>query len=347
MNRTHSRRSHAGAVLTLALAACAFAAPLGCKPVKKSAPAAAAPSGSAAAPVATGPCADYAAKICEKAGKESATCESFKSSTDLMSPAACSAGLKDIKVSLGKLTAQRSSCEELVKTLCAAVGEQTQTCGMVRTQTAQFPPDRCKQMQQHTAEIIADLKKRETANQPLSAELRNAIADDTAPSFGPADAKVTVVEFSDFECPYCSKAADVMTQLKDKYGQRVRFVFRQFPLSFHANARGAAEAALAAHAQGKFWQYHDRLFKNQSALDRASLENHAKEAGINLAQFKKSLDDKTFASRIDSDMKLGERVAVQGTPTLFVNGERVGNPTDFAAVALVIEKALSGGSPPG
>jgi protein-disulfide isomerase len=193
-------------------------------------------------------------------------------------------------------------------------------------------------------EIVTDLKKMEAANQPLSADVAASIANSKGPAFGPANAKVTVVEFSDFQCPYCGKAASVVDQIKEKYSERVRFVFRQFPLPMHENARGAAEAALAANAQGKFWEFHDKLFQNQTQLTRSGLEGFAKDAGLNVTEFKKALDAKTYAADVDSDVKLGESVAVQGTPTMFINGARVANPTDFQTVSAQIDTLLKGGS---
>jgi protein-disulfide isomerase len=161
--------------------------------------------------------------------------------------------------------------------------------------------------------------------------------------FGPADAKVTVIEFSDFECPYCSKAAETVTQLKGKYADKVRFVFRHFPLSFHPNAHVASQAVLAASEQGKFWELHDLLFQNQKALDRASLEGYAKKIGLKADVFTAALDSKKHAERVEADMKLGNEVGVNGTPTMFVNGERVANPTDFGSVSALIDKALEAG----
>jgi protein-disulfide isomerase len=137
----------------------------------------------------------------------------------------------------------------------------------------------------------------------------------------------------------------VVHQIKEKYGDRVRFTFRQFPLPMHPNAHAAAEAALAANTQGKFWEFHDRLFKNQNQLDRAGLEEHAKQTGLNLATFKKSLDDHKFAPAVDTDVKLGEQVQVQGTPSMFINGARVQNPASFEAVQEMIEAALKGSTP--
>jgi protein-disulfide isomerase len=342
-------RSRASVAIAFSLGVASLWAASGCKPRAagdKSAPVA---SGSAAAAAASaaaaGPCAQYADKVCAKAGAESPTCTSFKEATNVMSPGACTAGLKDIQVTLTKLAAARGDCEKLVKTLCAAVGPKTKTCTMVTTQTSQFPPARCKQMMEHLPQITEDLKKMEAANQPLPPDVQAAMVNGGA-AFGPENSLVKIVEFSDFECPYCSRAASVVHQIKEKYGDKVRFVFRQFPLPMHPNAKVAAEASLAALAQGKFWEFHDELFKNQQALARPQLEEHAKKAGLNLPEFKKALDDKKFGEQVDAEVKLGEKAQVQGTPTMFINGARVENPTDFAAIASLIDAALSG-TPPG
>ena len=336
-----SKNSPARALIGVGLFAIALSA--GCNKPHKKRTAAPAPSGSAAvAAAAAGPCAKYAAALCEKAGKESESCQALTASADILSPAACTVGLKDIGYSIKKLGEANKSCDELTTKLCAAIGPTSETCNMVKTQTKTFPASRCKSMLEHIPEITVDLKKMEAANQPLAPEVAASIAKGNGPSFGPADAKVTVVEFSDFQCPYCSRAATVVDQVKEKYGTRVHFVFRQFPLPMHENARGAAEAALAANAQGKFWEFHDKLFANQGKLTREGLEGFAKEAGLNVADFKKALDGKTFAADVDSDVKLGESVSVNGTPTMFINGARVANPTSFEAIAAQIDGALSG-----
>lgn len=295
-------------------------------------------AGTAAAPA--GPCEDYAGQVCKHAGDENPACATIKAASELLSPEVCKTAIKEIAFTQGRIKELGAVCDELVTKLCSEIGKETESCKMVTEQTKQFPPDRCKEMLKVTDKIVADLKKRELANQPLSAELQSAIAADDAPSFGPKDAKVTVVEFSDFECPYCSRAADVVTQIKKNYPDKVRVVFRQFPLSFHKNAHGAAQASLAANAEGKFWEYHDTLFKNQKALDETSLEGHAKTAGVKPKAITTALADKKYAAQVDADLKLGEQVAVTGTPTLFVNGKRVSNPTDFGAVKTAIDAAL-------
>ncbi len=287
-----------------------------------------------------GPCGDLASKLCDEAGKDSQTCGNAKTILGLLSDGACKAGIKDFAQTQTKLKALGKNCNDLVAKLCAGVNEDS--CKMVTEKTKSFPPEQCTSMLEHVDEIIADLKKQEMANQPLGAEQQATIAAADAPSFGPADAKVTVVEFSDFQCPYCSRAANVTTQLKEKYADKVRFVFRHFPLSFHQNAQGAAEASMAAHSQGKFWEFHDKMFANQQQLDRDSLEGYGKELGLDMTKFKSELDSKQHEARVKSDFSMGEQVAVQGTPTMFVNGKRVGNPTDFAAVSGEIDAALGG-----
>jgi protein-disulfide isomerase len=287
-------------------------------------------------------CADYSAKICKAAGDASPTCASVKETTELMPASACAAALKDVDSAVAKLANKRKPCDDLIGKLCAGVGEKTESCTMATTQLKTFPVERCTEMLQHLPEVIASLKQREAANQPLTAEAAAALTAGAPPSFGPADSKVTIVEFSDFECPYCSQAANAVHAIKAKYADRVRFVFRQFPLPMHPNAQIAAEASLAAHAQGKFWQLHDKMFENQRALDRASLEGYAKAAGINMAAFKKSLDTNEFTAAVTADVAMGSTVAVQGTPTMFINGARVENPTDAAALSARIDALLAG-----
>ena len=116
----------------------------------------------------------------------------------------------------------------------------------------------------------------------------------------------------------------------------------QFPLNFHQNAHAAAQASLAAHAQGKFWQFHDMLFENQQALSGPDLEKYAQKAGLNMGMFKKAMEGGTYKKTVDDDMALGGEVAVNGTPTMFINGKRVQNSTSFEAIEPMIKEALGG-----
>lgn len=333
--------------LLMALALGIAAVQVGCKPKDKGTTAAASASASASGsnkpdPALTGPCGGWVKKICDKAGESSQSCREAKSVSELLPPAACKTASSQASYAVGKIEEKRKDCDKLVSKLCGELGPETETCKMVQTQTKNFPPERCGMMLGRYADVLAELKKMESANKPLDPAKQQAMAAPDAPSFGPSDAKVTLVEFSDFQCPFCSRAANAVKEIKAKYGTKVRFVFRQFPLSFHQNAHMAAQASLAAHAQGKFWEYHDKVFDNQKALEREALEKYAKELGLKMEPFKKALDTKEFAAKVDADMKLGNDVSVSGTPTLFVNGKRVQNPTDVAAVSKMIDDAMAG-----
>ncbi|MFW6049533.1 MAG: DsbA family protein [Myxococcota bacterium] len=287
-----------------------------------------------------GPCDRYAGRICKEVGEQSQTCAQVKTASGLLPPAACEEALANVEYSLEKLTAERAECDELVEKLCDDLGEDTESCAMVKEQTPQFPPERCKMMLGQYDKVVADLQKREAMNKPLPEEKVKELASGDAPAFGPEQAKVTIVEFSDFECPYCGKAAEVAEKVREKYGDRVRFVFRQYPLPMHSNAKQAAQAALAAEEQGKFWDYHDKLFENQRKLDQKSLEKHAEELGLDVAKFSKALEEGRFSEQIERDMELGQQVHVRGTPTMFLNGKRISNPTSFELVSQMIEKEL-------
>jgi protein-disulfide isomerase len=144
-----------------------------------------------------------------------------------------------------------------------------------------------------------------------------------APSRGPDTARVTVVVWSDFQCPFCARGAQTLRQLQEQYGKDVRLVFRNDPLPFHRDAPLAAAAALAAQEQGRFWEYHDALFAHQGALDRASLERYAQDLGLDLVRFRQALDSKKFEASLAGDTEAANRAGVSGTPTFFVNGHRV------------------------
>ena len=322
-------------------AAGAPAAPAAGAPAAPTAPAAGSTAGTAA-PADAAACESYKAAICKEAGEQSEACQAFTTAAKLMPAAACAAGIADLETTKSKLGEMKGKCTELADKLCNDLGNDTQTCKMVREKTPSFPPERCTTMMGEYPKVLAELQQMEKANQPLSADLIAKQAANDAPSFGPADAKVTIVEYSDFQCPYCSMAAATVKKIKEKYAQSpVRFVFRQFPLSFHQNAKPAAMAALAANAQGKFWEMHDMMFENQKSLERADLDSYAQKIGLDMDKFKADLDGNSHDAQIQSDMKLGEEVGVNGTPTLFIGGQRVQNPGDFDGITAMIDKALA------
>jgi len=149
--------------------------------------------------------------------------------------------------------------------------------------------------------------------------VQNISADDD-PTRGDANAPVTIIEFTDFQCPACAAMHPVLEEVLKSYGNKVRFVVRDFPLNQHEWARKAAEAANAANAQGKFFEYIDVLFKNQKALDVPSLKKYASQVGLDRARFDAALDRGVYAAEVKKDVEDGETYGVGSTPTIFVNG---------------------------
>jgi protein-disulfide isomerase len=144
---------------------------------------------------------------------------------------------------------------------------------------------------------------------------------------GPASAPVTLVEYGDYECPYCGQAYPIVKAAQRKLGKRLRFVFRNFPLSeAHPHARHAAEAAEAAADQGKFWEMHDALFENQNALEDDQLVATARRLRLDAERIAEALEAGTYAQRVREDFRSGVRSGVNGTPTFFINGRRYDGP---------------------
>ncbi len=141
------------------------------------------------------------------------------------------------------------------------------------------------------------------------------------PNKGAAQPLVTIVEFSDFQCPYCSRLAKTLDEVAAAYPEDVRLVFKQFPLPMHKDAMLGAQAALAAGNQGKYWEMHDKLFANQRAMSRADIEKYAQEIGLDMAKFKKDLEDEATKKKVQEDMAQGKKFGVRSTPTFFVNGK--------------------------
>lgn len=190
-----------------------------------------------------------------------------------------------------------------------------------------------------TESIRASIAK--MANEPpplLESPVKLTVDGD--PMRGPSDAKVTVVEFSDFQCPYCAKAVGEVNQVLAKYPKDVKLYFKQFPLDNHSQAALAAEAALAAQAQGKFWEMHDRLYANFRAINRDRILMWAKEIGLDLGRFQTDLLSHKYASRVVAEAKQGDQAGVGGTPTFFINGKRLNASFELGIVAPLIEQEL-------
>jgi protein-disulfide isomerase len=161
-----------------------------------------------------------------------------------------------------------------------------------------------------------------------------------APVKGSSSAPITLVAFSDFQCPFCSRAVPTLKQLEDQYKGKLRIAFKQMPLPFHDKAHLAAEAALAANEQGKFWQYHDKLFANQQALDRPALEKYADELGLNMGRFRAALDSGKYKDKVDQEAKEGAAVGATGTPTFFINGKRLVGAQPAESFKTIIDAEL-------
>ncbi|RKH13935.1 hypothetical protein D7Y13_23575 [Corallococcus praedator] len=164
----------------------------------------------------------------------------------------------------------------------------------------------------------------------------------TGPSKGPENAPVTIVEFSDFECPFCSRAIASVDQVTKTYGDKVRLVFRQFPLEFHKQAQKAAEASLCANDQGKFWEMHDALFANQKALGVEDLKKTAAGLKLDTAKFNTCLDSGEKAAQVKADQADGSKVGVNGTPAFFINGIMLSGAQPFEEFKSIIDAELSG-----
>ncbi|MBL9014774.1 MAG: thioredoxin domain-containing protein [Myxococcales bacterium] len=171
---------------------------------------------------------------------------------------------------------------------------------------------------------------------------------------GPDTAPVTVVVWSDFQCPYCKRSAPVVEKLREKYGDDVRVVFRHLAMQSHRHAQLAAEAAIAAADQGKFWAFHDQIWANFGQLTRPELDGFARAIGLDMAKFTAALDERRYRDLVVQESATALALGVDGTPTMFVNGQPVVGSRDFAAMDTIVgahlvraKQAISAGVPPG
>jgi thiol-disulfide isomerase/thioredoxin len=161
-----------------------------------------------------------------------------------------------------------------------------------------------------------------------------------APSKGAASGRVTVVEFVDYECPHCKHAQSLLRQVVDEYPSDVKVYFKHFPLSSHTNARLAAESAAAAHKQGKFWPYNEKVWANSESLTPAVLEKSAKDVGLDFARWRKDADSDAVKDRVHADKSEGTALGIMATPSIFINGRKYGDPLEIASVKDWIDEEL-------
>ena len=194
-----------------------------------------------------------------------------------------------------------------------------------------------------TPQVLAALKESPLSKGPAERPiLEDPVKIDIAgaPVKGPENARVTLVEFSDFECPYCHLAVAEADAVLKAFPRDVRLVYKQFPLPMHPHARMAAAASLAANAQGKFWEMHDKLFANSRRLTRENIDQWAREIGLDMNRFNADLDSGKYNAVISKEEKQGDDLGVNGTPSFFINGKRYNGPFQLAAVKPLIESEL-------
>lgn len=241
----------------------------------------------------------------------------------------------------------------------AKVGElpKEEVENLLKRYRSQLPPDEAQAREQ----VVQYLQEQRTRSQEQSWRKevlagagfrllieppRAAVAiDEKDPTRGPADAPVTVVEFSDFQCPFCSRVQGSLLKLRQTYGSRLRFVFKQLPLAMHEHASSAAEAALCAGQQGKFWEMHDWLFSNQQQLAPDAIRAAAPELKLDAVAFGACLDQKTFAGKVAEDMKLAESLGIAGTPAFLINGRFVEGAQPLEVFEDIINDELARSAP--
>jgi len=170
---------------------------------------------------------------------------------------------------------------------------------------------------------------------------RLPVSVDDDPSIGPDDAPITIVQFAEFQCPYCGRAKETVDQVMKAYEGKIRMVFRDYPLSFHDRAVPAAVAANCAGVQGKYWEMYDQLMKNQQSLTDADLARYAANAGVNIAEWTTCRADPAQAAEVQADFEDGAKLGVNGTPAFFVNGIMLSGAQPFSAFAEIIDRELS------
>jgi len=194
--------------------------------------------------------------------------------------------------------------------------------------------------QKAVRDVIANLRKQHHVKITLPQE-RKDLSGVTGVTRGEANAPVSLVEFSDFQCPFCGRAYTTVEEILKNYPGKVKLTFVQFPLPMHQNAQKAAEASLCANDQGKFWSLYDLMFKNQTALEVPKLKDYAKQSGLDTAKFDQCLDSGEKAADVTKDKALGDKLGVQSTPTFFINGLELEGAQPYEEFAQAIDDELA------
>ncbi len=195
---------------------------------------------------------------------------------------------------------------------------------------------------QNVAVLVSELKAAGPAvSIALDPPRYEVVIADHDPTRGPADAPITIVEFSEYQCPFCARVTPTLKALEQKYAGKIRFVFKDFPLQNHLQAPKAAEAAHCAGDQGKYWELHDRLFANQQLLQVPELKKHAAAIGLDQAAFDTCLDSGKHADNVQADLDLGSQMGVGSTPTLYINGRIVTGAQPLPLFESIIDEELA------
>jgi protein-disulfide isomerase len=198
--------------------------------------------------------------------------------------------------------------------------------------------------QQARAKLTGELSNGAHVRVTLDPPRQDVAIAASDPVRGPSAAPVTIIEYSDFQCPFCARVNPTLDRIRQTFGDRVRIVFKDFPLPNHPEAPKAAEAAHCAGDQGKFWEMHDRIFANQQSMQVPALKQHAVSLGLDAGAFDQCLESGKHATRIADSQKSGEALGVASTPTLYVNGRPVLGAQSFEYFKIVIDEELARGS---
>ena len=172
---------------------------------------------------------------------------------------------------------------------------------------------------------------------------RYSVSTKGSPSKGNPDAEIAVVEFSDFQCPFCGRVTPTLKQIEREYGDRVRIVFKHLPLRMHSKAPAAHAAAEAAHRQGKFWEMHDLIFANQREMSEAKYLEYAEQIGLDMDRFNRDVAAADVKAKVDADAAEASKLGVTGTPGFFVNGRFLSGAQPFASFKVLIDEELGAG----
>jgi protein-disulfide isomerase len=294
----------------------------------------------APAPVNVDSCASWLDYVCSHASEQDSLCLAVQEGVSILSEETCAVALSQRDNTGAQLAQRKQKCAVLADRACADMPKMQRFCKKIRERVLRYSPDFCVDMLRDYPQTLAKLEQQAAADRlpPAKAAL---LYEGDPPSFGPKDAPVQVVEFIDYESRYSPQTAAIVRKLAAKYPTQMHFVMRQFPLPDNPHAYLAAQAALAAHAQGKYWEMHDKLLKHQTQLERTDLLRYANELGLDVSQLKAALDHLRYAPAVDADLKLVQALQVVGMPTLFVNGERMLNSVDEQGIVDAIEEYLA------